>query len=106
MSALERKLATFNLNGVIEVKDFIKVIEESSILLGRKDTSPQTTDGTEVKNPYTSTPQSTITPTVKKDDTLDAKELKLIEQAGFTKEKYLELKEKMPGYINGLLSNV
>lgn len=104
--ALERKLSSFNLSGLSEVDDFIKVIGEAKTLLVQKDTGTKSSIETEVKNPYSSTSQSTITPTVKDTTGLTAAEVKLIGQAGFTKEKYLELKSKMPSYINGLLKNV
>jgi len=106
LAALERKLAQFSLEGVSEVNDFLRVIGEANTLLGRKDTAPESTIEKEVKNPYSSTPQSTIAPTIKEDETLTADEKRLMEQAGFTREKYLELKEKMPRYISKLLESV
>lgn len=105
-AALEEKLARFSTEGMTEIEDFTNVIVDAEALLGRTDTTPKTPTETEVANPYSSTSKSTITPTVAIDKDLDPREQKLIEQAGFTKERYLELKAKMPDYINGLLKNV
>lgn len=103
--ALERKLKSFNTEGITEVEDFVKVIGDAKTLLGQ-DTGSKTTSDEEVKNPYSSTSKSTPSPTEAQDKDLSPKEQKLIKQAGFTKEAYLALKAKQPSFINGLLANV
>ena len=103
--ALEKKLKSFNTEGVIEVKDFVTVIGDAKTLLGQ-DTGSKTTAEGEVKNPYSSTSQSTPSPKEASDKDLSPKEQKLIKQAGFTKESYLALKVKQPSFINGLLARM
>lgn len=103
--ALERKLKTFNTDGLTEIEDFTKVIGDAKTLLGQ-DTSSQTPTDEEVKNPYSSTSKNTSSPTEALDKDLDPKEQKLIKQAGFTKESYLALKVKQPAFINGLLAGM
>ena len=102
---LERKLKSFNTDGLTEVEDFVTVIGDAKTLLGQ-DTGSKTTIEEEVKNPYSSTSKSTSSPKEAQDKDLDPREQKLILQAGFTKEKYLELKSKMPDYVNKLLDGV
>lgn len=105
-AALEEKLARFSTDGMTEIEDFNSVIRDAEALLGRIDTTPKTPTETEVANPYSSTSQSTITPQLAPDKDLTPKEQKIMEQAGFTKEKYLEIKAKNPSLVNGLLKDV
>lgn len=101
--ALEKELGGFNLDGVVEVKDFVSVIGKAKALLSGIDTAAQTPPEKEIKNPYSSTPQTPITPEPVEDKNISPTEKKVMEQAGMTSEKFLELKEKMPAYINKLV---
>lgn len=103
--ALEKKLKSFNTEGMTEVEDFVTVIGDAKTLLGQ-DTGSKTTTEEEVKNPYSSTSKSTPSPKEAVDQDLNPKEQKLIARNGYTKEKYLELKTKMPDFVSRLLANV
>lgn len=103
--ALEDKIARrFNTDGLSEVEDFEQVIREAHILLKNNDSSFEVSK--EVKNPYSTTPVSKTTPTVKDDKNLSVKEKKLIEQGSITLEKLLKLKETRPEFLEGLLEYV
>lgn len=103
--ALETTLSRFNTEGLTEVDDFYSVIGDAARLLGAN-TAPQAGGEKTQENPYSSTPKQSLTPKVTDDSDLDARELKLIEQNGWTKERYVKLKEKMPAYVQSLLSYV
>lgn len=105
--ALEKKLALFNVNGLSEVDDFYSVMANAKALLGGQDTPPKTEDVKEIKNPYASTSRTTSNPTVTDSDTeLDSREKKLLEQVGWTKDKYLKMKAKQPAFVASILEHV
>lgn len=104
-AALEKKLKSFNTDGITEIEDFVKVIGDAKTLLGQ-DTSLQSSTEQEIKNPYSSTSKGASSPKEALDKDLDPREQKLIKQSGYTKEAYLALKVKMPAFVEGLLKNV
>lgn len=100
--ALETAVKRFNTNGLVEVEDFISVIADAARLLG-VDTAPKVPGENEVPNPYSSTNRTSITPKLADDTDLTAAEKKLIEQNGWTKERFMKLKGKMPSFIESLV---
>lgn len=98
--ALEAKLNAFNTNGLRTVDEFYSVIRDAASLLG-VNTAPQTSS--EVPNPYSATSRSSVTPLVADDKDLTPGEKRLIEKNGWTKERYVALKEKNPSYMQNLL---
>jgi FtsZ-binding cell division protein ZapB len=103
--ALEREFANFNTSSVVEQEDFEALIGKAHKLLGGDTTSE--TSGNKVITPYASIPVNNGTPRTAQDINLSDREEKLIAQVGWTKERYMKLKAKMPeSYISSLLSNV
>lgn len=82
-------------------EDFAAVIGKANALLRGPDTPRQTNTGTQ-----SSMAPSYSAPANIPDDKLSSKERDLIERNGFTEEKYLSLKAKMPDYIEGLLEQM
>ena len=101
--ALEKAMNRLNLSDAIEVEDFTKLIKDAERLLGRTDTTTETAEEKEIKNPYASSSSSKSTPTVVVDKDLLPEEKDVIEAHGFSKEKFLRLKERYPEYIQSLL---
>lgn len=102
--ALETKFNRFNLQGVIEERDFFDAIKDAHRLLGGTDTPPVISK--EIPNPYSTTPTPTPTPTPAPDGDLTPKEKKLMEKSGWTKEKLLKLKADKPDYLESLLVHI
>lgn len=100
--ALETAVNRFNTDGLVEVEDFFSIVADAARLLG-VDTAPKVPGEREVPNPYTSTTRNSITPKLTDDTELTVAEKKLIEQNGWTKERFMKLKEKMPSYIASLV---
>lgn len=96
-AALEAQFNRFNQNGIIEVDAFSKLIGDANALLRGPDTSRQ--PNTQIL----STPSPTNQPKSAPDNELTSKEIDLINSNGWTKEKYMELKAKMPDFIEGLI---
>lgn len=101
-TALEKELAQFNTNGIVETDDFVKVIGKANALLRGTDTPRQAN----TDNPYSSTPSNPAPPAPGPDKDLSEQEKKLIDRNGWTKEKYMSLKAKMPDFIEGLIAGV
>jgi hypothetical protein len=97
-AALEAQFARFNQAGVVEVDAFIKLIGDANALLRGIDTTRQT------KTQIPSTPSPVNQPKSAPDDELTSKEVDVIERNGWTKEKYLALKAKMPDFIESLVA--
>lgn len=98
-AALERELANLNpWNTAVEVGELTAVIEKANTYLRGHDT-PRNADGT----PITSTPPTVPSPKSLPDNELSPKEQQLIDRNGWTKEKYLGLKAKMPDFVDTLL---
>lgn len=95
-------LAKLNLSTLKTAKEFNEAFENALLLMNKgKVAQPQNGGG----NPYTPNnsggqPQST------EGTTLDSKETKLIQQIGWTEEKYLEQKKKRPSYVANLLKGI
>jgi hypothetical protein len=103
--ALEKEFNNFNTSNVVELEDFEVLVGKAHRLLGG-DTTPATS-GQRANNPYASTPISSVSPRTVQNDNLSDKEVKLYEQNGWTKERYIKLKAKMPeSYITSLLAHV
>jgi hypothetical protein len=102
--ALEEKLNEFNTENIFEVDSFKSKIKDAYRLLGGSDTNPETDK--EIKNPYSSSPSSRVTPRVTPSDEFSSKELKLINQGTISKEKLAKLKKLDPDYVEGLLQYV
>lgn len=101
-AALEREFAGFNTQGLVEVDDFIEVIGKAERLL-RGDTTRQTEDTVQ---PYSSMSPSNPAPRTSGDKDLTLTEQILIQRNGWTKEKFLGLKAKMPEFIESLVAGV
>lgn len=98
--ALETQFNRFNLNGLVEVDDFMKVIGDSNNLLRGIDTPRQ--PSTQVP----SSPHSVVAPSSQQVSELSPAEQALIERNGMTQEKYLALKAKMPDFAAALLATI
>lgn len=102
--ALEAEFNTFNTANVSKLEDFEALIGKAHKLLGG-DTTPATS-GVRTQ-PYSSIPSSPYMPRTVVSDGISDREAKLIEMNGWTKERYIKLKEKMPeNYIENLLKHV
>lgn len=97
-SKFERELSKFNMSGLKSKEDFLARFGEAFRLMTQTSSQP-----TKV-NFYNGATQNNGTE-VKADDgaSLDVSEQKLIEQVGWTKEKYLATKAKKPAYVSSLL---
>lgn len=98
--ALENAIAMFNTGGLVSESDFYQVVKNAHRVLGGNttpsDPAPQ--------NPYSSTSPSSTDPKPSGDPELSAGEKRLIEKNGWTKDRYLALKAKNPGYMEKLVS--
>lgn len=101
LAALSREFAQFNTSGLVETEDFVRVIGKANALLRGTDTPRHTPE-----NPYSSTPSTPASPIVPKDDDISQEEKKLIERNGWSKEKFLSLKAKMPDMVEDLVAGV
>lgn len=104
LKALENKIARFNTDGITETEDFYSVFKEANILLGGIDS--QTKTSREVQNPYSSTPQTKITPQKNLDGELSPKEKALVDRGSATKEQILKMRETKPAFLAQLLDKV
>lgn len=102
--ALEKKLNRFNTDDIIDVNEYYEVIEEAYTLLGKNDNNQNTSK--EIKNPYSSTVISRMTPKKTEVNELTPKEQKLVDRGATTKEYILKLREKNPSYLASLLQRV
>lgn len=101
--ALKNKLSRFNTDNISDPDEFYAVIKEAQLLLVGNDIQVNTS---KVNNPYSSTPQTRITPGYVTEDKLSPKERKLVERGAATEEAILKLKEKNPSYLASLLANI
>lgn len=102
LAALKREFAAFNTTGLVETEDFVQVIGKAHALLRGTDTTRQTTTA----QPYSSTSSQPAAPAVVVDSKLTEQEKKLVEENGWTEEKFLKLKAKMPDVIEDLIKPV
>ena len=99
-AALERELANLNpWNTAVEVGELTAVIEKANTYLRGHDTPRQDANG----NPILTPPNNPTPPKTTPDDELSPREQQLIDRNGWTKEKYLGLKAKMPDFVDSLL---
>lgn len=99
-AALEKEYDTFNSSGVTETEDFMTLIEKANTYLRGTDTARQN------NNQYSSTPSSATPPKETLSSKLSEPEAKLIQRNGWTEEKFLGLKAKMPAFIEDLVAQV
>lgn len=101
-AALEREFATFNTSAIVKPEDFETFIGKAHALLRGTDTTRQT----ETVTPYSSTTRTPAAPTAPVESKLSPEESELLKQNGWTEEKYLALKAKMPGIVEKLIKPV
>ena len=99
LQAFKTKLSRFSTEGLTEVEQFNEVFEDAYRLLGNNTTNKQKSDMTP------SAPLSPDEPEEVKIETLTPKEKKVLERLGWTTEKYLALKKKMPDYVHQILKD-
>lgn len=99
-SALENKLARFNLSGLKTQNDFMSVFEDARNLVVERS---QVNDTGIDPNPLA--PSGTGTPPKSGgDDKLSVKEMQIVERSfGGDKERFLKIKAKRPDYVASLL---
>lgn len=102
LAALKREFAQFNTTGLVNTEDFATVIGKAHALLRGTGTPSQTTTVT----PYSSTPSQPAAPSAPTDSKVSPEEAELIKQNGWTEERFLALKAKMPGVIEDLIKPV
>lgn len=101
-AALEREFGSFNTAGLVETEDFVKVIGKANALLRGSDTR-DSDESTQIISSSSSTPAA---PAAGLDKDLSPQEAELIKRNGWTKEKFLGLKAKMPGFVRELVAGV
>jgi len=100
-SAFEKKLGKFNLSNLSKEEDFISVYNDALSLMGSKKVVEDNS------NPMDIQPSSNANPAEAKIDSLNAKELKVIDQfMGGDKEAFLKKKAKHPDFIDSLMTSV
>lgn len=103
-AALERELANIKTwETAVEVDDLVGVIGKANTYLRGQDTSRQTETTVQ---PFSSSSASASQPVVIGDGDLSPQEKILIDRNDWTKERFLELKAKMPDFIEGLVEKV
>lgn len=102
--ALQNKFNSFRHDGLIEINEFYSLIGDASKLLG-VDTTPKTPVG-EVQNPYSSTPSTATAPSIVDTKGISDLDKRLMEQNGWSEEKFLGLKEKNPTFVQSLYKYV
>lgn len=103
--ALQNKFNSFRDDGFTEVNEFYSLIADASKLLG-VDTTPKTSVESEVPNPYTSTPLTHVTPSIVDTKGISDLDKQLMEQNGWSEEKFLGLKQKNPTFVQSLYKYV
>jgi hypothetical protein len=102
--ALETKLSYFNTSNMTTLEQFYTVVRDAASLLG-VNTTP-TNPSEPVYSPYASTPTSVIPPKPAENGGLSDIEVRLLQQTGMSRERYLQLKAKMPDTIADMLAKV
>lgn len=98
-SAFEREMSKFNLDNLSSVDDFNSRLTEVYDFMNRGKGGDE--DGSNYHRGTNRTPSA---PSQPDNDAIDTAEKKLIDNMGWTPERYLKLKEKMPDYIEQQLS--
>jgi len=102
-AAFEREMAKFNFSGLKSVEEFTSRFKEVHEFMNRGE-KPVDNDN---PAPYRGAPQDNGgEPPAGNEHELDATEKKLLEQTGWTKERYLALKEKQPEFVESQLGLV
>lgn len=96
---LEKEFSTFNTSSAVEVEDFLSIINKSHRLV-----TNQKSQENQVFNPYPTDPSSNTSVKPSESDGLTKREKDLVQRAGWTEEKFKELKKKDPDYIADLLA--
>lgn len=99
--ALVNAIARFNTSNLKTVDEFYSVVKDAARLLG-SNTEPS--NPSESKPEVPSGPGASSQPKVVDVSGLSDGEAKLIEKNGWTKEKYLSLKQKNPAYMANLVN--
>lgn len=101
-SAVEEQYKRFNKDGARSQKDYEELMEDALRLVKARQSGGSTT----VENPYASDANAKDTKSPdEKDNDLSPKEESLIANMGWTKEKYLEKKNRHPDLVDGLLAS-
>lgn len=100
-AAFKKVLDRFNLSGVTKVDDLKNIYSDALTIMNGVAYKPKTES-----NPYAFSPVSRSSIQETSDGDLSPKEQKLIESVGWTKEKYLKLKARQPGYISELVKQI
>lgn len=100
MSALEKKLARFNLSGLKSESEFLEVFEDAKrLVMNEQPAAPKNS------NPNPIAPDAPA-PVAKeeKDDELTSEEMKIVERTfGGDKDRYKKIRSKRPEYVAELL---
>lgn len=102
MAALEREFAGFNTSALVAEEDFVKVIGKAHALLRGTDTQRQI----DPAQPESSLSNNPAQPHITQDKDLSDTEAKLIQRNGWTKERFLALKAKMPDMVEDMVRDV
>lgn len=97
-AAFERELKKFNLSDLSSTDDFKSRFREVHDFMNRGEKPDETV------NTYKGTQKAPAEPPSGNEKALDAVEKKLIDNMGWSVDRYLALKEKMPAYIEQQLS--
>lgn len=97
-SKFERELSKFNMSGLKTKEDFLARFGEAYRLMSQTSSQP-----TKVNFYNGATQQNGADAKADDGASLDANEQKLMEQVGWSKEKYLATKAKKPAYVASLL---
>ncbi len=100
LQAFKGKLSRFNTDGLTEVEQFMEVFEDAGRLLGH---TPQQKNNKPV---MPNIPPSSDEPAEVIQSQLSPKEKKVLERMGWTEEKYLALKKKMPDYVERIFRDL
>lgn len=101
--AFKKTLARFNVAAAKTSQELAEIYSDAMLLL-KKD---KKADSAQDNNPYAfgSTSRSSSAASIATDE-LSPREMKLIENAGWTKEKYLKLKVNQPQFVRQILEQV
>lgn len=100
LTAFKTKLSRFSTEGMTQAEQFMEVFEDAYRLLGKQDTTQQPKPKVQTSEPSISEDPEEVIVT-----NLTSKEKKVIERLGWTEEKYLGMKKKMPSYVAKLLKD-
>lgn len=99
-SALLREFNSFNTNGLLEVDEFVTVLNKAKRLVTTKiNPEPESTEITPKNDNNTPDP----TPKFNEPSKLSSEERQLIKDIGWTEERFLKVKQSQPKYVESLL---